>query len=59
MEFNRELKDLGEFEEGGFQNTFPEYLLVFIDALGNTNNLIILRRLTPSLILENGAISRE
>ena len=49
IEINQELKDLGELKNG-FQNTTSEYLLAVINALGSINNLIILHRLTPSLI---------
>ena len=58
MEIDQELKDLGELKNG-FQNTTPKYLLAFIDALGSTNNLIILYHPTPSPILKKGAASEE
>ena len=58
MEIDRELKDLGELKSG-FQNTTPKYLLAFINALGSTNNLIILHHPTPLPISEKGAASGE
>ena len=58
MEINWELKDLGELKSG-FWNTTPEYLLAFVDALGSTNNLVILRRLTPLPILKKGTALGE
>ena len=53
-----ELKDLGELKDG-FQNTTPEYLLAFINALGSINNLIILHRLTLLLILKKSTALGE
>ena len=58
MEIDRESKDLGELE-GGFRNTTPEHSPAFVDALGSTNNPVILRRPTPSPISEKGAASGE
>jgi len=59
LEINWELKDLSILEEDSFQNAASEQLLVFINALENTNKLVVLRRLTPLLILEKGIISGE
>ena len=58
MEIDQELKDLGELKSG-FWNTTPEYLLAFIDALGSINNLVILCRPTPLLILKKGAALKK
>ena len=58
IEIDQESKDLGELKDS-FQNTTPKHPLAFIDALGSTNNLIILCRLTPSLILKKGAALGE
>ena len=58
IEINRELKDLGELKSD-FQNTTPEHLLAFINALGSTNNPVILCRPTPSPILKKGTALGE
>jgi hypothetical protein len=58
IEIDWELKGLGELKDG-FQNTTPEYLLAFINALKSTNNLVILYRLILLLILEQGAALEE
>ena len=49
IEINQELKDLEELKSN-FQNTTPEHLLAFINALGSINNPVILYRPTPSPI---------
>ena len=58
IEINQELKDLEELKSN-FQNTTPEHLLAFINALGSINNLVILHRPTPLPILEKGAVSEK
>ena len=58
IKINQELKDLGELKSN-FQNTTPEYLLAFINALRNINNLVILHHLTPLLILKKSTALGE
>ena len=58
IEIDQELKDLRELKSG-FQNTTPKHLLAFINALGSINNLVILHRPTPLLILKKGAALGE
>ena len=58
IEIDWELKDLGELK-GSFWNTTPKYLLAFVNTLGNINNLVILRRLTPLLISKKGAALKK
>ena len=58
IEIDRELKDLGELKSS-FWNTTSKHLLAFINALGSINNLVILYRLTPSLILKKGTALGE
>ena len=58
IEIDQELKDLGELKSD-FRNTTPKYLLAFVNTLGNINNLVILRRLTPLLISEKGAALKK
>ena len=59
MEINWELKDINKLEEDGFRNAASEYSLVFINALENTNKLVVLYRLTPLLILKKGTALEE
>ena len=54
-----EISQEGKFKEGNYQNIASKHLLAFINALKSINKLIVLYRLTPSLILENGAALKE
>ena len=58
IEIDWELKDLGKLK-GGFYNTTLEHLLAFINALKNTNNLVILCRPMPLLILKKSTVLGE
>ena len=55
IEIDWELKELGKLKEGSYWDITSEYLSVFINTLESINKLIVLYRLTPSLISEKGA----
>ena len=59
IKISQELKELGKFKKNNYQNIPFKYLLVFLNALKSTNKLVVLYRLTPLLILENGAALKE
>jgi len=59
MEIDRELMDLGKLKEGSYQNIAFKHLPVFINALKSTNKLVVLYRLMPLPILENGTTLEE
>ena len=59
IEISQELKELGKFKEGNYQNITSKHLLVFINALKSINKLVVLYHPMPLPILENGAASKE
>jgi hypothetical protein len=50
---------MSKLKENSFRNATSKYLLVFINALENTNKLAVLYRLTPLPILKKGTALEE
>lgn len=59
MEIDRESKDLGKLEEGGYRDVASEHSPASVDALESTNEPVALHRPTPSPISGKGATSGE